>query len=178
MAKNMWLKRFDAAGDFVARRAFGKYAPGESIVNEDFAARRLRQFYDNRMIVFADVWDAYVNPALVAPRVEKKSTLTFKLPEMDESGTDAEQTGDESETETLQTPEFDLPPLDALLTSAPDTQPLDVVAAILPDVTVTLRTPAVETRESLIADAVELGIDVDKRWSDKTLKEKINAKLA
>ena len=54
----------------------------------------------------------------------------------------------------------------------------DPTAAKVDDLPVVLDDDAAPTRAELEAKADELGIKVDKRWSDKTLGEKIAAALS
>lgn len=67
MPKNLFQNKFDPDAEYVARRAFGDYSIGDSIVKEDFTPRRVKQFYDARMIVMADVWSEFVGGVSPAP---------------------------------------------------------------------------------------------------------------
>lgn len=66
------------------------------------------------------------------------------------------------------------------LAPKPAQSPVPVAAAPSPaldDLPVTVDDNAPPTREELEAKAAELGIKVDKRWSDKTLGERIESAL-
>lgn len=81
MPKNLWHKKFNPSDSFIWRRECGDYKPGESVVNKDFAPRRLRQMYDNRMIVAADVWNEFVGAS--SPATDKARVVVDSAPVSD-----------------------------------------------------------------------------------------------
>lgn len=148
MAKNLWLERFDASKEFVARRTMGNLAPGDVIVKKNFTERRLRQLYDSRVIVHADAWESHVTPLpAVDPVVE-----TVTLPAVDPV----------VETVTL-------PFLPGVEAATHDALPVAIPA---PD-----SDGPPDEKETLLADAKDLGIKVDGRWSTERLKSEIDKAL-
>lgn len=77
MPKNLFQAKFDPDADYVVRRAFGDYAPGDKLVKKDFTSRRIRQFYDGRMIVLKDVWNEFVGASSAA---DKSRVVDFPAP--------------------------------------------------------------------------------------------------
>lgn len=136
MAKNLWLERFDASKEFVARRTMGNLAPGDVIVKKNFTERRLRQLYDSRVIVHADAWESYVTPLPAVDPVVETVTLPF-LPGVEAVTHDAPPVA-------IPAPDSDGPP---------------------------------DEKETLLADAKDLGIKIDGRWSVERLKSEIDKAL-
>lgn len=60
MVKNLWHTKFNAGDEFITRRDLGDLVAGQPIDKDAFTERRLRQLYDQRVIVNADVWAQYV----------------------------------------------------------------------------------------------------------------------
>lgn len=180
MVKNLWLRRFDANNEFVARREIilpsGDLAKaGDPIPKESFTARRLRQLYDARTIVAADAWAEFVTPVIATFNESKKATVVFhdEIVVVDDvADTVDEPLPDVNITETDDYVEFS--------TDVDFVEPQPVVTE-LPGLA--LPPPAaepqpVEDRETLLKEATELNIKVDGRWSDTRLRAEIDKALA
>lgn len=85
MPKNLWSKRFDPSDAFVWRRSYGDNNPGDPVVNSEFTTRRLRQLYEGRMIVAADVWNEFVGASSPAP--DKARVVVDSAPVSDAGNT-------------------------------------------------------------------------------------------
>lgn len=167
MSRNLWLRRFDANQDFVARREIvlpsGDLAKvGDPIPKEGYTDRRLRQLYDTRSIVAADMWHEHMNPPEVSFRPSKKSTVVFH---------------DELVTETL--PDVNITETDDYV----DFVEPEPVVTELPGLTLPLpaaepESEPVEDRDELLKQAAELNIKADGRWSNTRLRAEIDKALA
>lgn len=82
MPKNLWLKKFNPDDDFKWRRTVGDCKPGDKVVKKDFLPRRLKQLYESRMIVAADVWNEFVGRADKKRRVVEDSAPVSDAPRL------------------------------------------------------------------------------------------------
>lgn len=62
MVRNLWHDKFSAGDSFVARRDMGDLKAGQPVSKDAFTERRLRQLYDQRVIVKAEVWASIAGP--------------------------------------------------------------------------------------------------------------------
>ena len=159
MAKNLWLMKFDPFGTYIARRPIsgGEYAfqAGEIIPAGTFPDRRMRQLYDNRVIINI--------------KAQHDFTVIGELP--------VEVVG-----ETLPVVNVIATPAAVVLPVVDETPAAVVLPGIsLPPVIETpvavVETDVVTEREKLLKDAAELNIKVDGRWSDVRLKAEIDKAL-
>lgn len=154
---NLWKKKFDPEGDYVWRQAYPGVEMGSPVNKSDFHPRRVEQLYGTRKIVFADVWNEFMNGT--AP---KKASKPVSLPVSNaaphENGKATDDGGDAPSTETK------------------DTDPLDhdrdgKKGGAKP----------VEERDSLEPLREELralGVEVDGRWGEKRLNEELEKATA
>lgn len=178
MVKNLWLDPFDPKAEYVARKAFGGYTMGDEIDKSKLPhTRRLRQLYDNRMIVTRDMWERHVNGVEDEPREFKKSTLKFDAPEkvVTDAVNKINKDVEDGIKEGLETLPENVKATAETVTFLNSESPLP---APMPAAVPAPDSGGQPSKETLTKDAEELGIKVDGRWSVERIQSEIDKALS
>lgn len=185
--KNLWIRKFDRDRDFTVRRAITvgnvKFGPGDPFDKTLVPTRRLRQMYDQRVLMFTDTAPSslaiqnrspgdqeYIehqeDPPINPENAQNDSEITPEViedqpsieePPVEEPSTEEEEPAVVNDQPVLDEEEPELPQLDHDNNGEP--------GGSLPD----------EERglEELKAEAEKLGVEVDGRWGEKRLEKEI-----